>query len=331
MIASVFALLVSISPGWLTGLSMPSALAQSESGAVIQVRSVVEVDGSKSDITLGDLVVARDLSEATLALVSQVRVADMPKAGESRTFTAAVFEQIVRPQLREIEDKTGERISLRVPTRVTVARSAFQMRPKDVEASLRSQLKALCGDCEFEITGLNLPLIPATTANGSSWQIRMRPEIPKGNFSVPVEVTSAEGARRNYWISGTLSVRREVPVAARALQFGEKIQSQDFNMQMRDVTFSADVGASSADFDSSVVARQIGAGQIIWRNSLRRELAMKSGDVVKVTAGGESWQITIDGVAQSNGYIGDVVRVKIPRTQKLVSGVLREKGVVEVQ
>jgi flagella basal body P-ring formation protein FlgA len=331
MIASFLAILLSISPGWLMGFPVPSARAQSESGAVIQVRSAVELEGAKSEIMLGDLIVARELSESTLAFLSEVRVADMPKAGESRTFTASGFEQIVRPQLDEIQEKTGERLTLRVPTRVTVARKAFQMRPKDVEASIRSQLRGLCGDCEFEITGLNLPLIPASAASGGSWQIRMRSEIPKGNFSVPVEVTSAEGSRRNYWISGTLAVRREVPVASRALQFGEKIQAQDFNIQMRDVTFSTDVGASAADFDSSVVARQVSAGQIIWRNSLRRELALKPGDAVKVTAGSDSWVITIDGVAQSNGYIGDLVRVKIPRTQKLVSGVLKEKGVVEVQ
>jgi flagella basal body P-ring formation protein FlgA len=39
----------------------------------------------------------------------------------------------------------------------------------------------------------------------------------------------------------------------------------------------------------------------------------------------------IDGVAQNSAYIGDTVKVKIPRTQKMISGLLTEKGIVEVR
>jgi len=64
---------------------------------------------------------------------------------------------------------------------------------------------------------------------------------------------------------------------------------------------------------------------------LQREFAVKSGEIVKVTAGSSDWEVTIDGIAQASGYIGDTVNVKIPRTQKLVSGLLTAKGVVEVR
>ncbi|MES2854315.1 MAG: flagellar basal body P-ring formation chaperone FlgA, partial [Bdellovibrionota bacterium] len=105
----------------------------------------------------------------------------------------------------------------------------------------------------------------------------------------------------------------------------------DFTLTSRDVTFTNDVAAGSADFESSVAARQLPAGQVVWRSVLRREVAIKYGDVVKVIAGTPDWEVTMDGVSQVSGYIGDNVRVKIPRTQKIVSGILKEKGRVEVQ
>jgi flagella basal body P-ring formation protein FlgA len=89
--------------------------------------------------------------------------------------------------------------------------------------------------------------------------------------------------------------------------------------------------AGLTDRQTSVAARELGAGQFIGRNELRRELAVKNGDIVKVVAGSAEWQITIDGVAQGSGYLGDTVNVKIPRTAKLVSGTLKERGLVEVR
>ena len=162
----------------------------------------------------------------------------------------------------------------------------------------------------------------------------MRPEIPKGSFSLPLEVKNEDGSRRTFWVSGQVAVMRNVPVLVRAVEIGEKLRAEDFIHELRDVTFSTDAAPTRADIDASVTARSMPAGQILWRNGLKREVAVKNGEIVKVVTGGESesatWQITIDGVAQGPGYIGDMVKVKISKTQKLVSGVLKEKGVVEV-
>jgi flagellar basal body P-ring formation protein FlgA len=319
----------------LCALHLPRAQAEvqepSREELVIQVRSAVELEGTKSEITLGDLIVARESDDELLEVIRPLRLADAPSAGESRSFTGIGIEEAFRPHLAALEKKAGGRIVLRVPARITVVRKTFELRSADVEMAIKENLKRFCDECEFEITALNLPIIPLAQRVGGAWQIRMRDDMPRGNFSIPVEVTRADGVKNSYWITGNLSVRKSVPVSMRALQAGEKVQPEDFTMQVRDITFATDVAPAISDFEASNMARQIGAGQIIWKSSLRRELALKSGDAVKVTAGGDVWQITIEGVAQSSGYIGDQVRVKIPRTQKLVSGILRKKGVVEVQ
>lgn len=299
-------------------------------GIVVQVRSAVEVDGKKSEITLGDLVVMHGLDADVLAAIQNVRLADTPKAGESRSFTAMGLEQVFRQHLRDLERERGEKLTLRIPTRVTVVRQSFHLRPEDIQAELKRQMAELCSDCVFEISNLSLPALPTTVTTGSSWTLKMRHEMPKGTFSLPIEVANDDGSKRSYWISGSVTISKNVPVAGRSLQVGERMQAQDFSIQMKDITFSTDVAASESDLATSVAARQIAAGQIVWRSSLRREMAVKNGDIVKVVAGQDGWQITIDGIAQGSAYIGDSVNVKIPRTQKLISGLLTEKGVVEV-
>jgi flagella basal body P-ring formation protein FlgA len=304
---------------------------EQEHPALIQLKSVVEVDGSRSDITLGDVMVARDVSSDAMESLKDVRLADTPRPGESRSFSAVGLEQIFRPHLRSIEEKSGEKINLRVPARVTIVRKSLKLRKEDVETELKSQFKSICGDCEIIISSLSLPAVPPTVTAGAIWKIQSRPELPKGSFSLPLEVTYEDGTRRTYWISGSLAVRKSVPVASRSLMAGERLMPQDFNQQMKDVTFATDIAAPEAEIMASVAARGIAAGDIVWRGSLRREMAIRSGDTVKVTSGGEAWIVTVEGVAQTSGYIGDVVRVKIPRTQKIVSGMLKEKGLVEVR
>jgi len=306
----------------------PAALAEDD--AVIQVRPVVEIEGEHPQIVLGDLMVARGIPAATLDALKDVRLADTPKDGESRTFTSLALEQVFREQLRLAGSAEDAKVSLRFPPRVTVVRKSFRLEARQVEAALRAQLKTFCADCVFEISRLTLPALPPSVPSDSTWAIRLRQSLPKGGFSLPLEVLYADASKRTYWLTGSLSVSKRVPVASRALSAGERLAPQDFNMQTREVTFATDVPPAESEIAVSVMSRSVAAGEILWRSTLRREQIVKYGDLVKVVTGAEGWQISIDGVAQGAGAIGDAVKVKINRTQKLVSGVLTERGTVEV-
>lgn len=302
-----------------------------ESEGLIQVKPVVEIDHQKAEIMLGDLIATRGVSQATLGELNKIRLADAPNPGETRTFTAIGLEHVFRPHLQAIERKAGEKIGLRVPTRVTVMRKSFRLTEDQVISHMKEKFKEICGDCAFDISGLTLPAVPTTIPAGSTWVVRTRGDLPKGSFSLPLDVSYESGGKRTYWITGVLAVRREMPVATRALQMGERLLPEDFIIQPKDITFATDVAATGNELASSIVARPIAAGQVIWRSGLRKEMAVKMGDAVKVVAGQDGWQVTIDGVAQGSAYIGDTLRVKIPRTQKMISGFVSEKGIVEVR
>jgi len=320
--------------GFTLGFTLITAAARSaltEENPTIQVRSVVEVDSNHQQIVLGDLMITHGVSRRAINVLKNIRLADAPKGNESRAFTGLALEQLFKQNLRDIEVNSGEKISLRIPPRVTVVRKSFRLRLEDVGSALKAQFKGFCEDCNFEISGLVLPAIPTSVPSGATWRVSMKHALPKGNFSIPIEVTNEDMTKRSYWITGTLAVQRRVPVAARTLGVHERISPNDFQMIERDVTFATDTPASESELTKSMVARPIAAGQIVWRHQLQRELSAKNGDIVKVIAGSESWEISIDGILQSGGYIGDLVKVKIPRTQKLISGVLTDSGRVEVR
>jgi flagella basal body P-ring formation protein FlgA len=294
----------------------------------VTVKSAVELDMSKTEITLSDIVVSQGLSRSAMEKFRAIKLSDAPRAGESREFTSDVIAESIKPDIEAVESEMGERFDIKIPSRVTVVKKKPTMSAAELKAQLLSGFRSLCADCQFEISNFSTPL--AKLPQGATWSLRARGELPKGSFSYPVEVTIGDVPQQTYWVSGQLIVRRPVPVAAREIQIGERIQPEDLITQMKDVSFASDTPVALSELSSGVAARQIAAGQIVFRSSLRRELAVKTGDIVRIETKADDWQISLSGVSQSSGYVGDQVKVKIPSTSKVVAGVLKEKGLVEV-
>lgn len=301
----------------------------SSTSPVIQVSDKVELE-MEHDITIGDIANFKGFNDEELGEIRSIRLSDAPLAGESRTFTNVGLSQIFRRHIPRLQTGRNEKITLLIPSVVTVKRKTFKLEAKTIEADLKKQWANLCSACEFRISQLSAPLLPANLSAESKWEIRIRPELPRGSFSVPLEVNSPDG-RRSYWISGTVAIYREVPVAKRSLAAGERFAPNDIALEKKDVTFNTDGIPTQVEVTQALASRVIAVDQIIGRSMLRREQALKFGEQVKVVTGQDGWQISIEAVSQSSGYIGDTVRVKVPRTQKILSGLLREKGVVEVQ
>lgn len=300
----------------------------------IQVRPIVEIESDRNEITLGDILIVRGIGKRDIDELMAVRLGDAPASGESRMFSDVGLLQLINEQLEfhEIKD-----VQIRCPSRVRVTKMQFRFSKEDITRLLQSSLgsfkSAGCENCSFEVTDLSLPILTdqqRTKILSSKWKLRPWSEMPRGSFSIGLDLTANE-RQETWWISGQIKIRRPVPVARRALAMGEKISPVDYSMQLRDVTFSRDSEPTSVELKTSIVARSLGADEIIWRGALRREFATKYGQPVKVMAGREGWQVMIDGVSQVSAYVGDSVKVKIPSTNKMITGLLKENGIVEIQ
>lgn len=297
-----------------------------EAAPQISVSASIQV-GEQESITLGDLASFEGFSAARTVELKAIRLADAPKSGEQRVFTNYGLAQTFRSYVGN--EEAGEKVHFSIPNRVVITRKTIKLNDASVKQAIIDQLKAICSSCEFKIDRVALPIVNGLTAQ-SKWNVKVRSELPKGTFSYPLEVTDESGSQL-YWVNGNISVLKRAMVAKRNIGIGEKISESDISSELRDITYLHDSIADLSDLVGSVAARGISAEQVIGRSFLKREAAFKFGDVVKVITGNESWQISIDGVAQQAAAVGETARVKIPRTNKLLSGVVVDKGVIEVR
>lgn len=285
----------------------------------------------ESDIRLGDVATFSDIPKNVLSELRSAKILETLASGEAKTFSNTQLSQLLRQPVRRAEEALDQKIRLVLPEKMILTRTSPKLQAADVERALSVEFKRVCMDCEFEINNLSLPLAKEGIDASKTWKIKTRDEIPKGSFSLPLEVTNDDATRRLYWISGQVVVRKVVPVVRRQLQAGERVSEQDLAFERRDITQLSDTPAKLDDLKDAALGQPIAANQILLRGSLKRDLALRSGETIRVSSGSTEWSISIEGVAQQGGYIGDLIKVKIPRTQKLVSGVIVGKGMVELR
>lgn len=254
-----------------------------------------------------------------------VELTDRPAMGEERVFSEEGLRDVVAEASRRLET-AGLLVEWRIPHRSTVF---LQTDREKVAAAVRSELARFCDQCVVTMTKVDWPLVDWREL--VSWRVKPLATRPRGSFAVGLEISTKGGQIKSVVVSGMMTMSQTVPVLTRSVGAGEKIVEQDVQMVVRDVTYATDSGARVTDFVQAVVSRGIAAGDVLWRGLLRRELILKFGDPVRVQVVGDSWNISTDGIAQSPAAVGDTVKVKVNRSQKLVSGILKEKGIVEIQ
>ena len=305
----------------LTGFS-----AQASDSEIIRVRSAVAFAGAGPEVTLGDIATFAGFRADEQARLSKLSITDSPTLGHDRVFARETLAQVLRMQLQNAETKPR----LILPERLVISRKTLEFNRETVMAELLKKFKQGCAECQFEITELNLPLISQKIDAAANWALKVRPELPHGTFSVALEISGVAATSSVFWVTGDVTIRKLVAVATRNIAMGEKFSSQDFTFAVNDITYLSDTTPDQAELERSIASRSVQADQVIGRSALRRESDVRYGQNVKVVTGSADWQLSTEGVAQQNASVGDDVKVKIATTQKLISGTLTEKGVVEV-
>ena len=285
------------------------------------------------DLTLADIVdtatIAKEDRDAVMRHLKTVALTDRPKIGEERSFTQDGLEAVVSEAGRRLE-AAGYTVDWKVPRRCHIVRKMDFSR-SIVLKQLQDIFADRCGGCEVIVRRLDLPSVSGLKVQ--SWRLNVRAEKPRGSFAVPVEMEleGINSPRKTMMLTGLVELYAEVPVATRAMQASEKFSSSDYKLERRNITFGFDAPASSFEIENSVTARNLGVGEALWKSNLRREQLLRFGDPVRVQVGGETWSVTSEGIAQGPAALGEMVRVKVGKNQKLVSGILKEKGLVEIQ
>lgn len=309
--------------GFIFGFSILSQAA--EVSLVVRPHTVVS---TSHDLFLTDVIEVSNLSPEISQALAKVKLTNGPSYGERRILSNSTISRLLRQSLKELESQTEFRFL--IPSQVTIENQGFKIETEKVQAALTEHWKSFCADCTFAISSLSLPKV-AAQPTPIDWKLQFDNRPPRGQFSVPLQIRSESGDVQSHWIQGMVRMQKKVPVATRAIHFGERLTEKDIEVKLQDITFSHD---SAADHEAAIgqrVRRSLRAGDIIWSNTLEKKMAARRGQTVKVLIGSEEWSLSMPGVAQMDGQVGDIISVKNPKTQKILSGRLISENEVKVE
>ena len=288
----------------------------------ISIPSTVEVS-QRPVLRLSDIAIVRGGGEELLSQVNSLVLRD--DARElllSQHFESKEILAKVKAEMENNEALKALNPAFKIPQTVKVNFASTPISKEEVERKMMNVLTARCGDCEYKI---NIQSVP--TPNTRQWDLDFSQLTAKGGFLLPLSDSGA-GQR---WISGQIHVSRLTPVTTRMISQGERVLSKDLRMSMVDVTFAKDAGLRLEDVQGQIVARTLPVRSPVWTSDLKREPAAKKGQIVKALIGEDGFEISTNVEAQDNGFVGDLIKVKNPETQKILSGLVTDKGVVKLQ
>jgi flagella basal body P-ring formation protein FlgA len=280
-----------------------------------------------AEVRLSQLVDAQGASAELQKKLDAVILTTAPAIGEKQEIANAQLTSLLRPIVQDERDNGGPAVQVVVPKSVIIATEKHELNTSAVQKELIQAWQPLCGDCHLEIDALSLPKV----ADVRDWSLKMKAELPRGGFSIPVELIRENNSSTPAWISGRLIVKRRVPVARHLLNINDRIAREDVAWEFRDVSFAVDGVPTEEDLAGKHMKQSLRNDEVLFRGMLEREKAVRRGDLVQLKSSEGMWEITMSVVAQQDGFIGDTVSFKNPKTNNILMGQVVGQGEVELR
>jgi flagella basal body P-ring formation protein FlgA len=303
--------------------------AMAEEAAQVQLKAHNEAP-SKANITLGDIAEFVGLNETEENYLKKIELADTPSLGEKRVFTSRGLSEVLRAHLAEMGHGTQKKVSLQIPREVVVENKNPDITAENLAIALQKRWLENCADCEYQFRGIRAPAI-ANNVSILSWNLRTPIASPKGTFTQGFDINLKDGTSRTFWMTGQANIYKQVAVAQRTIALGERLQPEDFKIQRKDISFIRDGLAVGGEILGQNAKRAILADSVILKNDLEREKAVLRGETVRVVLNDSSFEVSVNGVAEKDAFVGDLISVRNPKNQYMMSGKVVARGIVEMK
>jgi len=294
--------------------------------AQVNLKFLSDVYVDSAQIYLSDLIDSKGLPQGLAKDLSGIVVGDTPKNGETNRLSSFAISEILRFNLKD----QLSNLNIRIPSEIRVQRKHNRITAEEIKSKLTNWILPTCEPCTIQIDALQIQndgVIEPTLR----WDLSTTQIMPKGNFNISVDLYNNDNFVKKIFVQGNLHIYKMVPVAKRTLPIGTKIQKEDYALQKQDITFSRDTIPAEIEILGSETSQYVAANQPLFKGVLKRRLALMRGAPVQVVLENEGWQIHFSGVAQDNGYVGDIAKVLNPQTKKVVTGVITDENLVEVR
>jgi flagella basal body P-ring formation protein FlgA len=277
-------------------------------------------------IRLGYLITGKVTDSELLDRVYDVVVFEAQNSEGTKVLASTQIAETLR---RKLSFQELQHLALKIPETVTVQIRRNFLYPTDIARDIRKQAQNICSGCTVDFDDIQIPEIST-----SDEVLRTRLDLQNlrmgGSFLVPLHIETSKG-KNQIWITGRLSFYKDAPVAKRMIRLGEALSPNDFEFKRVNVTLAKDGVPTLEDLNGNLANRVITIGQTLYFSDLKKEPAALRGQTVRIILGDEGFEVSSSGIAQEGGSKGDLIKVKSSDTQKVLAGVLVDKGTVRVQ
>lgn len=305
---------------YLIVLWISSALARTE----IQINPFSEVPALKP-IRLGSIAAPVHDGDSHFEQIQDYEILAPRKTGDRYFLSRIEVARLLQEKI-----VIDHEFSFRIPNQIVVEAKQNLVIDSDVTRKILAKMKSKCSDCQFSVRDLKVPEIQSSEIM-TDWELDDSQVTLRGAVLLPLKARFQNGSQKTFLVQAKLGEERQMMVARRDLKLGERISDEDYEMKWLDVTYQRESPLKESEAKSRVLARYLRAGSPLMIGDMKHEPGAMRGQIVTLIAGGQDLEVTSQAVAEEQGAIGDLIKVKISDSQKVISGKVIEKGVVRIQ
>lgn len=162
--------------------------------------------------------------------------------------------------------------------------------------------------------------------NLSACQTALIPSMaqdPQGGMANAVKISCMDEHAWHLFVPISIHVMTKVLCASRVIAQGEPVGVDDVIFDMRDKTRLMDgYYTDMSEFDGMTAARTLAAGTTITKKNLRRIAIIKKNQTISLVLKRGGIEISMMGVAKTDGYLHETIKVLNPSSKKIVDAVV---------
>jgi flagella basal body P-ring formation protein FlgA len=304
---------------FLIGMTLTASLAWGRAEVIFPKEAEVSNTGVISVFQVAEL---KEISGVAFSEIARMILIEKTEL-KTVTISGDEISKKLRDLVRNSTALQKINPSFRIPAEIRINIRQDGISQLEVERSLKNMILSRCDACAVDIHVKSLPKVKT-----QNYEINWEEDIKGGAFMIPVKESDQYS---NKWITGTVKIQKTVPVARRLIRFGDRIQAEDVEMMDSNITFLKEETPQLNQVVGMIANKTLTAKSPVMLSDLKREPAAKKGQMLKALVGSDDFEISINASAEEAGFIGDVIKIKNPETQKTMSAIVVEKGLVKVQ
>lgn len=297
----------------------------SNADAQISVNFQANASVTAAKIVLADIAVIKPTGSAADA-IGQLPVAAAPAPGKTKQLsTVSVITSLRnRPEVADVDWQGSQSI---VVERKGNQISQEQMQQIVTDYLLENSAKL---QAQVEFTAVRSPQQLVLPAGQLSWKVT--PSNPNiiGSSSFSIFFTVDGKPAGNCVVRGRLNTFSDILTAVKTLHKGDVIKEEHLALQRQNLAGFEDPFQDQELIIGMQVARTVNAGKPLTQKDIVSPPIIKDGEMIKIFARKGTLLLSTSGIAQSDGRLGETIKVKNISSNKLIHCRVDGPGIVSV-